>query len=299
MKISMIPNMPDNGELVLFGDNQEGNIATAHSKYEAVIAHICEKKNRFGIHMGDTHEAFWLDDKRYDPATCKSPPTEQRKQVVAQLAPLAKTGRLLTVLEGNHERSLSLRLSRLLGHGKEADINDLVCQELRKVSKGIYPLTGTFSNKLEFYGKDGKLMFKGYFTHGHKAISSISPDPHRKKANMQYRLKLILQDLAGDCILMAMGDRHIVLVTPPLPAVYLTSEKGRLKQHYTQAGTGRSGEYIPPDHRFYGCTGSFLKSLVEDATTYSERAQYSPTELGYLKAIIEGGKVVELKEVKI
>jgi len=107
--------------------------------------------------------------------------------------------------------------------------------------------------------------------------------------------------MCGDALLMARGHSHVVLVTPPIPTVYLTSEKGKLKQHYTHAGTGggRGNSYIPPDSRFYGCTGSFLKSQELGVETYSELFEYSPIELGYLKAIIRGGTVVDLQEVKI
>ena len=296
MKISTIPGMPSDFELVLFGDDQEGNAAKATDKYQKCIKYICEGEDRYGIKMGDSMDAFWIDDFRYNDLTVSARPMEQFKRSVAQLAPLAKTGRLLTLLKGNHEKALEMKLQRL---GWEEAINEKMCEELRKISGTIYPLEGSYTHKLEFVHKDGKPMFKGHFTHGRKTISSISPDPHRKRANMQYRLKLILQEMAGDCILMAMGHIHIVLVTPPLPSVYLTTEKGKLKQNYTHSGSGKSGEYIPPDHRWYGVTGSFLKTFVEGVETYSELAQYNPTELGYLRAIVRDRQLVDLVEVKI
>jgi hypothetical protein len=290
MRISTIPDMPKDFELVLFGDNQEGNIASAHEKYRGCIKYICDQEDRYGIHMGDIMDAFWTDDhKRYDPATCKITPSEQKKNSIKDLIPLAKTGRLLTILKGNHEKALEL---------KYGDITTEICEELQKISGTIYPISGTYTHRMEFTG-DGKSMFKAYFTHGRKMVSSVSPDPHRKRANMQYRLKLILEGLAGDCILMAMGHIHLVLVTPPLPGVYITQEKGALKQHYTHAGSGKAGEYIPPDHRWYGATGSFLKTQMDGYETYSELAQYTPNELGYLKAIIKDRQVVDLQEIKI
>lgn len=293
MKISTIPNMPDSFELILFGDDQEGNAAKATDKYLQCIEYICEKESRYGIHMGDACDAFWVDDKRYSEAECKQSPIEQKKAVIEQLSPLAKTGRLLSILEGNHERALTWKMQRLLG--KDYDFSDDIASSLRAVSANpLYPISGTFTNIIDFSGH-----FKGYFVHGAKSISSVSPDPHRRLANMQYRLKLILEKLAGDCIVMCMGHRHIVLVTPPLPEVYLTSERGKFKQHYTTPGTGKVGAYIPPDARWYGCTGSFLKTFLEGATTYSERAQYSPTEIGYLICRVENKQVVDLREVKI
>jgi hypothetical protein len=290
MRISTIPNMPDDFELVLFGDNQEGNIATAHDKFKACCDYICADEKRYGVHMGDACDAFWVDDKRYDPTTTKATPAEQKKQFITQMTEVAKTGRLLSVLKGNHERALEVKYGDFAGE---------ICEELRKVSGGIYPITGTYTHKMEFYTGEKDLMFKAYLTHGRKSITSISPDPHRKRANMQYRLKLLLENMAGDCILMARGHSHIVLVTPPLPAVYLTSEKGKIKQHYTHAGTGKAGAYIPPDHRWYGCTGSFLLTQIVDHETYSELAEYAPTEIGYLKAIVKGREVVDLQEVKV
>ena len=282
--------MPSDFELVLFGDNQEGNIASAHDKYAQCIKYIRDKEDRYGIHMGDIMDAFWCDDhKRYDPLTCKITPSEQKKNSIKDLIPLAETGRLLTILKGNHEKALEL---------KYGDITTEICEELQKVSGNIYPISGTYTHRIEFTG-DGKPMFKAFFTHGRKAVSSVSPDPHRKKANMQYRLKLILESLAGDCILMAMGHIHLVLVTPPLPGVYITQEKGVLRQHYTHAGTGKTGEYIPPDHRWYGATGSFLRTQMDGYETYSELAQYAPNELGYLIAVVRDRQVVDLQEVKI
>lgn len=290
MRISTVPNMPDDFELVLFGDNQLGNIASASDKFQECIEYIRAKPHRYGVHMGDACDAFYVDDKRFDPTTCKSPPLEQLKSVVAMLAPLAKTKRLLTVLKGNHEKALEMKVG---------DFSAMISEELRKVSGNQYPITGTYTHKLEFVHKDGKLMFKGYFTHGRKSLSSVSPDPHRRRAYLQFRLKRLLEDMCGDAILQCRGHSHIVLVTPPIPTLYLTSEKGKLKQHYTQAGEGKTGSYIPPEHRWYGCTGSFLRSQVLDVETYSEQAEYPPTELGYLKAIIKNRQMVDLQEVKV
>lgn len=296
MKISTISDMPADFELVMFGDDQEGNAAKATDKYQKCIQYICASPTRYGIKMGDSMDAFWIDDKRYDSMTVASKPQVQFERAVEQLLPLAKTGRLLTLLKGNHEKALEMKLQRL---GWDEAVNEKLCKALRDESGGSYPIEGSYTHKLEFVHSDGKPMFKGYFTHGRKTISSVSPDPHRKKANMQYRLKLILQEMAGDCILMVMAHIHIVLVTPPLPGIYLTSEKGKLKQNYTHSGSGKAGSYIPPDHRWYGVSGSFLKTFVEGMETYSELAQYNPTELGYLEAVVRDRQLVELREVKI
>jgi hypothetical protein len=296
MRISTIPNMPNDFELVLMGDDQEGNAAKATDKYLECIDYICSGENRYGIHMGDVMDAFWIDDFRYNETTVSSRPAEQIKRSIAQLAPLAKTGRLLSKIKGNHEKSLEMKLQRL---GVDWNINEQMCAELRAMSGTQYPIEGTYTNKIVFADKESKPMWGGYFTHGKRQISSISPDPHRKLANKQYRLKILLQEMAADCILMVMAHIHIVLVTPPLPTVYLTSEKGKLKQHYTHGGSGRIGSYIHPDHRWYGVSGSFLKTFVEDMESYSELAGYNPTELGYLKSVTIDRQMVDLQEIKV
>lgn len=281
--------MPDEFELVLFGDDQEGNVAKARDKYEECIDYVCSGKNRYGAHMGDACDAFWVSDPRYDPLTTLKTPLDQKNEAIKQLKPLAKTGRLLNILKGNHEKALE---------SKAGDLNKEICTELQKVSGGQYPIIGTYTSKLEFQDTKSRPMCKVYLTHGRKTITSVSPDPHRRKAYMQFRLKRLLENMAGDCILMARGHSHIVLVTPPLPTLYIASSGGKLKQHYTRPGSGT--QYIHPDHRWYGCTGSFLKSQMPDGIeTYSEVAEYEPIELGYLVATFADRTCQNLREVKV
>ena len=290
MIISQIPNMPDNFEMIFFGDNQHGNIAEAEDKYLECIKYITQNENVYGVHMGDCMDAFFVDDKRYDPTTCKSPPLEQMKHQIEVLTDCAKTRRLLSILEGNHEHALFL---------KAGNITNTLCEWLRLASGCEYPIAGTFTNKLELLTTKNTPMFKVYCTHGRKGITSVSPDPHRKRAYLQFRLKRILEDMAGDCIVMVRGHSHIVLVTPPIPTLYLTSERGKIKQHYTKAGLGKTAEYIPPEHRWYGCSGSFLKSQELGVSTYSELAEFPPTEIGYLRLIVRDREPVELQEIKV
>lgn len=291
MKISNIPNMPDEFKLVLFGDNQAGNKAMATDKFLECTDFIMSNKKTYGVHMGDLLDAFWIDDYRYDPTTTTMTPIDAKKMMIGYLKPLAKSKKLLKIIKGNHERALEK---------KAGDIIEDVCSELRKESGCQYPITGLYNNKLQFYDSNNRLISKTYLTHGRKTIQSTSPDPHRRKAYMQFRLKRLLENQAGDCILMARGHSHIVLVTPPMPTLWLDTDKtGEIKQHYTKPGTGKSAGYIHPDHRWYGCTGSFLKSQLINAETYSEVAEYEPVELGYLIATFANRTCVDLEEVKI
>lgn len=295
MKLSTIPNMPDDFELVFFGDNQDGNSAMSLEKYQECIDFIKMKPGyRFGIHMGDAFDAFWIDDKRYKPSTTTITPKMQIESQVEILKPIVKSCQLLTILDGNHEVALYEKLSRIFG-----EVEGYLANELRKECITEYPISGSYTQKLRFLSIDGSQMFKVYITHGRKTIVSVSPDPHRRKAYMQFRLKRILENKAGDCICMVRGHSHIVLVTPPIPSLYLYDNHGKLHQKYTTAGSGGTPDYIPPDHRFYGCSGSFLRSQVEGINTYSEIAEYDPLEIGYLVGKIKKRRFVSLEEVKI
>ena len=293
MIITQLKNhpMPSDYDLVFFGDNQEGNIAQADDKLKECVDFIMASPNRYAFHMGDTMDAFWIDDKRYDPDTTISTPIKQANKVIKVLTPLAKENRLVTILIGNHEVALMSKVGNM--------IDDYICPELRKVSGTDWPIFGTYSNKVEFYDEKSKFQYKVYLTHGKKSISSVSPDPHRRLAYMQYRLKLLLEPMAGDCICMVRGHSHIVLVTPPIPTLYLVNEGGRLKQYYTKTGAGSSSIYIPPDHRWYGCSGSFLKSQVVGVNTYAELSEYAPTELGYLIGEVRENTFQRLNEIRI
>ena len=81
MIASQILNMPNDFELIFFGDNHEGNIASSRDNFMACVDYICSGKNRYGIHMGDACDAFWIDDWRYDSFTVKATPIEQRKTI--------------------------------------------------------------------------------------------------------------------------------------------------------------------------------------------------------------------------
>ena len=98
---------------------------------------------------------------------------------------------------------------------------------------------------------------------------------------------------------MAKGHAHKLLVKKPTPTLYLTSSNEKIHQHYTKAGSGMKNFYIPPENRWYACTGSFLKAFEIGVSTYSEIAEYSPTELGYIKIVVQDRDVVDVQEVRV
>ena len=280
----------DDYELILWGDNQEGNIAQSRDGIKFCIDYIMSASNRYCIHMGDAVEAFWIEDKRYQQDTCQAPPLEQMRSFIKTISPLTREGRMLVMLMGNHE----LRFINRAGN-----ITKFMCEEIQKETNNKFPFYGTYSSKIDLIDPKG-LQFKLYVTHGRKSINSVSPDPGRRRAYMEFILQRHLESIFGDCLVMAKGHSHKLLVKRPTPTLYLTSSKGKIHQNYTKAGSGTTKDfYIPVENRWYACTGSFLKAYELEVSTYSEIAEFPPTELGYIKIIVGDRDVQDVVEVKV
>jgi hypothetical protein len=114
---------------------------------------------------------------------------------------------------------------------------------------------------------------------------------------MELSLKRQLKNKAGDCAVMVKGHSHKLIVCPPRSELYMTDNSKKIQQHYTMYQ--QNAEYIHPDFRFYGNTGSFLRLFGEGISGYAEKAEYDPTELGYLVLVCRDKKIVSLDKVVI
>jgi len=272
--------LPSNHDLIIVSDDHQGNALRYDAGVEKMKDFILKEKNRFLVHLGDEMEAFYIDDPRYSAETTISCPLEQQKQVIKTYEPLVKAKRMLTLLMGNHTYKLI---------HKVGDITKDTCDKL-KIPYGKYWC------KLEVSDKHG-LIYKAFLEHGSKGINSIADDPVRRLANMRLMLKRHLYFKAGDCLIMAKGHCHKLIVCPPVPELYLiTDEKGEIKQKYTHSGDEGLGR-IPPDTRWYISSGSFLKTSQAGVVSYSERAEYDPVELGYVVCKIRDRKVESVERV--
>lgn len=274
--------VPSNFELVLFGDNQEGNRLSYIPGFLKVIDYIAASKNVYALHMGDEVEAIWIKDPRYSPIIHKITPENQRKNVVNYLKPIKN--KLITILFGNHSKIL---------YDTNGDITRSICEEL-----GIgYAKEdcGGYSCVVSFCDKKGE-MFKGYFTHGKKPIRSIADDPIRNLANQKLQLKQHLKHKFSDCILMAKGHTHKLIVSEPVNQLFLTTENDHITEHYTGYV---GGNYIHPDHRWYVNTGSFLKTSEEGVLSYSEYFEYDPVELGYAVVEVHDRQITGIRKVVV
>lgn len=277
--------VPSNFNLFLFGDDHEGTILRAkqgfnklcdmmQSPYEGVSA-----RNNFGIHHGDHIEAIMLDDPRYDRETVETPiPTEQNRRARRNLEPIKK--QLVTILDGNHPWKL----------WKFGPLTKNLCEEL-----GVQ--FGTWTSKIAWKDRKGRLLFKSYHTHGRRQINSAADDPERIDSNMKLILKRHLKKKAGDCILMAKGHTHKLLITQPQKQLYMTDDGEAVKQQYTQ--NAHTDEWIHPDHRYFVNTGSFYRLFANGVSGYAEIAEYDPIELGFAIVRVRNRKIEKIDKVVV
>lgn len=274
----------DSHELVLFGDEQIGNLLSHVEAVKELVDDIASHPNKLAIHMGDEMDAFWVDDKRFSMETTISTPLQQQKEVIKLYTPIAKSRQLVTILFGNHSAKLL---------HKVGDITKSTCDTL-----GL-PYSG-FSTVLEVYNnKTDKLMYKVFATHGKRSVFSNADDPIRQLANMKLSLKRHLSPQAGDCLVMAKGHTHKLIVAEPEPLLYMTYGGGKIKQHYTDSIDVTGQSYIDPDLRWYVNTGSFLRSRMLGVTSYPEMAEYAPVQLGYAVVEVLDGSVVNVRTERV
>jgi hypothetical protein len=123
------------------------------------------------------------------------------------------------------------------------------------------------------------LAFKIFATHGRRSVNSNLPDPASAWASKQRALKNNLRELAGDCAVMAMGHSHQLVHVDPFPRLSITDDGADIHQQYIYLEP--SSKWIHPDQRYYVNTGSFFRTQMIGISTYAEKAQYAPVELGF------------------
>jgi len=272
--------VPENCEIALFGDIHLGSVACYEKGVQQVANWVRGSQNRFWAGMGDTIEAITTDDKRYQ-ATGKKDivPMRQAMAAVKMLSPIADRG--LAFLSGNHEFALH----------RVGDFGEAIAEEL------AVPYGGR-ACKVALHSKRG-LMFKMYLCHPSRVtLPSGAKDHEQRIANRKASLKRLLANKAADCLLMAMGHVHQLLVVEPARKLSLYDDGAELKQAYTGLGDGRA-QRIDPDARYYCATGSFYRSQVLGEDVYSETFGYDPVELGYIVVTIRDGVPAGVREVVV
>jgi len=273
--------LPKDHNLFLFGDDHEGSVLRHDDGWEqlchVMLSEYAGCKHNYGIHHGDPIEAIMIDDKHYDPLTCKEPiPLLQVEAEKRNLKPIAHI--TIAMCQGNH----TLKLWRF------GDLTRAICEPL-----GIE--YGTWMFKLVVLDTKGNLMYKSLHTHGRKGITSTADDPQRRLTNAKLILKRHLKFKAGDVSLSCKGHTHRLLVCEPQSELYITDDGNRTKQAYTELD--QTAPWIHPDLQWYVNTGSFLKTFGDGISGYAEIAEYDPVELGFAVARIRDRKIVGVDKV--
>ena len=269
--------VPSNCDIVLHGDNHEGNPATYRTGLRKLVKWIGAKPNRFFVHMGDEIEATMTDHKYYqhDP-DAEDIPLRQMEAVKGIYAPVSS--RCLAWIYGNHPD----RLRRF------GNLTEKLCKELGMPY-------GSKMCKLKLDTRAGAQIVKMFLWHGPRrcGLNSQAKDLVQREANQKASLKRLLERKASDCLIMGIGHVHKLIVLEPTQELLLYDDGRALRQTYLKAGDG-AARYIEPNRRFYFAAGSFLRSYMVGKDTYAEDYGYDPVELGYLLVRIRKSKVVEI-----
>lgn len=280
--------MPRDYVLIDSSDYHYGSLNCSRDKIKEMVNKVATRKNHFLINKGDSIEAILPNDKRY--ASCGIDikenllsPAQQADAVVKDFLPIKD--KILAWGFGNHEYKLLNTM----------DFGRYIAAQLQ-VPYGAYAFkfTATDRNK--------RLMHKMFFTHGYGNINSSAKDDIQKLANRKASLKHKLCKAGfGDCIYMSCGHNHQLLVVEPTAEgkLFLTDDGHGIKQHYHVLAE-QNASYIPPDSRWYGCSGSFLRLYSTPGTyaiSYAEVAGYEPSEIGWLEVHVQDGNVVKVEKI--
>lgn len=269
-----------NCDIALQGDDHEGSMNFVADGVGGMLDWVMAERGRFFCKMGDVIESITTDDKRFSLMSSKDPiPLRQAKSAIARHKHAAR--RCLCWLSGNHEDHLH----------RFGDLGEFMAESLGVAFGGRVC-------KVELADKYGPIA-KLFLIHPERVcVGSVSPDHERRNANMKYQVKNKLVNKACDCIIMAMGHVHKLIVCEPPNRLVLTDDGKEVHQKYLEVGDGRA-DYIEPDRRFYCATGSMMKLHGIGYDGYSERAMYDPVELGYPVVEIRDRKVVAVRKVLV
>lgn len=271
--------LPSNHRIVLAGDFHIGNIMSFQEGIRDMIEEIRQSEDMYFCGVGDYMESFTIDDPHYDPRVLgeEYDPLLQAGAVVAFLKPIKN--KILALGIGNHEW-------RVIKTGNF--VKNYICQQL-----GV-PY-GTFSYKVHIEDYDGNLMYKIFVSHGFRSISSVADSRRRKASNEELMLERRLREKASDCVVMAMGHTHKLIVSEPIHILYMTDDGNKVQANYTDVHTHDA--YIHPEHRWYVNTGSFCKLYPKlGESGYAEMFGYDPVDLGYPIIHCENGRITKIEK---
>lgn len=275
--------IPRDCDIALAGDFHLGNIGCSLDGVRALVDWVHADRRHYLCLLGDGQDAITTDDKRFSLETStEAIPVRQARALATILAPARE--RILCALGGNHENMLR----------RYGDLTlDVMLQEIRR--RHIY---GGYTCKLRLETASGRQIAKLYLWHGPRSarMTSNAKDHVQRLANMKATLRRYLENKAADCVIMAMGHTHKLLVAEPPRRLMMGDNGEELTQQYLVGARGDE-PIIEPDRRWYVNTGTYLRSQVIGLDSYAEEYGYDPIELGHAVVEIRGGAVAGVRPV--
>ncbi len=245
----------DKFNVIGLGDMHLGSVGFDEKHLLSTVKWIKETPRTYWIGMGDFVEAINPTDKRFDPYSI-SPSYNIRslsRLIATQIEDITAIlkpikNKCLGLVTGNHEETVRLKFNN--------DIGYILAKNLGTENLGYDGWVRLCFARLDA----DKVCYKIYVTHGHCGAGKSG-----SKVNK-------LEDLAGfmDADIIMMGHGHKKVIAPPV-----------LKIGLDDRGNVISRKQIAI------MTGSFLRTYVENATTYGEKAGYSPCDLGTVRIVLK------------
>ena len=271
-------------QIGLAGDIHKGAANCHHALVDDLISDM--KNGLFLVNMGDNQEAITPDDKRYAHASVDirnklMTPQAQSDHLVELFHPVRK--QIISWGEGNHEA----KLWNIASFGQY-------------ISRELDCPYGGYNYIVQFY-HENRRMFNFFISHGHGRLPKGAKDPLQREANRAAHLKRKLEATGfSDCIVMAMGHTHQLMVVEPTidRATNLSTTSTKVKKQERHV-TNQRAKYIPPERRWYVNTGSFLKLYADPGSlvfSYAEMMMLEPADLGWAVVDIQGGRVMGVEK---
>jgi len=257
--------------LIPIGDIHVGNVCFDKEYFENMIEWILSQKDTYTIGMGDYCDSIiHLDANRYD-VDCVdvrfNTPEKQYSYIRKWFGKLADAGKLLAIIEGNHEYCIKHRYGHehcnRLAH--ELGVKNLGVQGMiRLVLEESYKTKQNKSSSYDIFAH-----------HGHGG--------GRRTGSVVNKIEDFAQ--AYDAEIFMMGHSH----------KKSCNIQGRWKMNRVRNGDGML--VLTEKKIAFVNTGTFMDSfVVGGSSTYAERKGYNPTVKGVVKIILNNKGDIHFRE---
>ena len=273
--------LPDDFVLLLIGDLHIGNNAVDIELLNRYIKYVIDHPEVYVSLGGDQIEAIVPTDKRFDLDCVDGTYNKadvQAKKVVELFEPIKD--RVLWILDGNHEDKIKNTLN----------VSAYIADKL-----GIK--YGTTTIKADFG------IFKVLDWHGRGSCNSVVDDEVQAYNNEAKSVKRKLRRICHDCEFNFMHHIHKIRRWEPKSYLRVVDDGRNIRDGYINLNVipriplDNGLYYINDKDRYYASSGSVLRTYVLGHSTYSEKAGYETTDLGFVYLEVKNNKFLKLGEL--